>query len=71
MNGSIEYDEAKSGGALNYNDNIYKFNSRGATESVVSNPGNHTMYIFRIYDRVLRSAEVRANYNRDKDLFGV
>ena len=71
VNGVNVYDEAKSGGVLNYNDNAYKLNSRNAVESTLESPGNHTYYIFRIYSRALQSAEVRANYNRDKDLLGV
>jgi hypothetical protein len=58
-------------GALSYNDYPYKLNTVGSTESDASQLGNHTYYIFRIYDRVLHPSEIRANYNRDKDLFGV
>ncbi len=70
VNSDLKLTSAKTG-TLNYNDNPYKLNARGAVEETISAPGNHTFYIFRIYGRALRSAEIRNNYNNDKNLFGL
>ena len=70
VNGSIEYNELKSGGTMNYNDSPYKLNSRGSVESTVSSPGNHTFYVFRIYSRDLKSSEVRYLSNEVRTQFG-
>ena len=53
-----------SGGVLANQTSCYpKLNSRNCTRTTVQNPGNHTFYQFRIYDRALTDAEVGQNYN--------
>ena len=52
-----------SGGVLASQTSCYpKLNSRNCTRTSVQNPGNHTFYQFRIYDRALTSPEVAHNY---------
>ena len=48
-----------------------KLNSRGCTRTSVSNPGNHTFYQFRIYDRALTDREVSQNYNANVNKFKI
>ena len=53
-----------SGGVLEDQTSCYpKLNSRNCTRTTVQNPGNHTFYQFRIYDRALTSTEVAHNYS--------
>ena len=59
-----------SGGVLTSQTSCYpKLNSRGCTRTSVSNPGNHTFYQFRIYDRALTDEEVAQNYNANINRF--
>ena len=61
-----------SGGVLANQTSCYpKLNSRHCTRTTVQNPGNHTFYQFRIYDRKLTDAEVLQNYNATKSRFGL
>ena len=39
------------------------------TRTTVQNPGNHTFYQFRIYDRALTDEEVAQNYNANINRF--
>jgi hypothetical protein len=53
-----------SGGVLTSQTSCYpKLNSRGCTRTSVQNPGNHTFYQFRIYDRALTDEEIGHNYS--------
>jgi hypothetical protein len=61
-----------SGGVLANQTSCYpKLNSRHCTRTTVQNPGNHTFYQFRIYDRAITSAEVLQNFNATKRRFGL
>ena len=60
------------GGVLGSQTSCYpKLNSRGCTRSTVTNPGNHTFYQFRIYDRALTVEEAQQNFNAQKMKFGL
>ena len=60
------------GGVLSSQTSCYpKLNSRGCTRSTVTNPGNHTFYQFRIYDRALTVEEAQQNFNAQKMKFGL
>jgi hypothetical protein len=53
-----------SGGVLSSQTSCYpKLNSRACTRTSVQNPGNHTFYQFRIYDRALTDEEIGHNYS--------
>ena len=59
-----------SGGVLAAQTSCYpKLNSRGCTRTSVQNPGNHTFYQFRVYDRALTDGEVLQNYNAHSSIF--
>ena len=59
-----------SGGVLNNQNGCYpKLNSRSCTRTSIHNPGNHTFYQFRIYDRSLTDKEVMQNYNAYSSIF--
>ena len=59
-----------SDGVLSSQTSCYpKLNSRGCTRTTVQNPGNHTLYQFRIYDRALTDKEVSQNYNANVNKF--
>ena len=46
-----------------------KLNSRSCTRTNVQNPGNHTFYQFRIYDRALTDEEIQQNYKANINKF--
>jgi hypothetical protein len=59
-----------SGGVLANQTSCYpKLNSRSCTRTSVQNPGNHTFYQFRIYDRALTDEEIQQNYNTNINKF--
>ena len=59
-----------SGGVLATQTSCYpKLNSRNCTRTSVQNPGNHTFYQFRIYDRALTDGEIQQNYKANINRF--
>ena len=59
-----------SGGVLANQTSCYpKLNSRNCTRTSVQNPGNHTFYQFRIYNRAITDGEVQQNYNANVNKF--
>ena len=61
-----------SGGVLKNQTSCYpKLNSRSCTRTSVHNPGNHTFYEFRIYDRAITLPEVQQNFNAGRNRFGI
>ena len=58
------------GGVLQDQTSCYpKLNSRSCTRTSVHNPGNHTFYQFRIYDRALTDGEIQQNYKANINRF--
>jgi len=58
------------GGVLATQTSCYpKLNSRNCTRTSVRNPGNHTFYQFRIYDRALTDGEIQQNYKANINRF--
>jgi hypothetical protein len=61
-----------SGGVLSSQTSCYpKLNSRSCSRTSVHNPGNHTFYEFRIYDRAITLSEVQQNFNAGRNRFGI
>tara|TARA_R110001606_G_scaffold379176_1_gene539100 strand:+ start:3 stop:1340 length:1338 start_codon:yes stop_codon:yes gene_type:complete len=59
-----------SGGVLANQNSCYpKLNSRNCTRTTVQNPGDHTFYQFRIYNRAITDGEVQQNYNATVNKF--
>ena len=59
-----------SGGVLSSQTSCYpKLNARSCERSFPHNPGNHTFYQFRIYDRALTDEEISHNFNATKNKF--
>jgi len=59
-----------SGGVLANQTSCYpKLNSRNCTRTTVQNPGDHTFYQFRIYNRAITDGEVQQNYNATVNKF--
>lgn len=69
--GLIERYNYPNGGILNSNTNGYpKFNARSDGTSSRGNPGNNTLYKWRLYNRALTSGEIRRNYDAERSQFG-
>lgn len=61
-----------SGGVLaNQGGSYPKFNSRAGSKLTPQYPGDHTMYVYRIYNRALSTLEVTQNYNTLRSRFNL
>jgi hypothetical protein len=69
--GLIQVYNYPNGGVLNTSGNSYpKFNARSDGTGSRGNPGNNTLYKWRLYNRKLSSGEIRRNYDAERSQFG-